>query len=216
MNSTSPHSKRLGSNLMNARESGSTMPRRSGVCSGNQSSHRLSVCVVSPRNDEHCPIAHGLLDRCHSIFASPSRFVVEFNISSFVMYNHPPYILKRLNVPSTHGANGRHPFSVMQAGIFRVLVLYNSLESRTGAMDRFYCPAFTTESSHQIVSFHKPIKSMSCSYLSPATVSRPVHLPCTSQVPIIASFHPHTLLRFLTHFGTYGLLFIQKCFLERK
>ena len=41
-------------------------------------------------------------------------------------------------------------FSVMQAALFRVLVLYNPLESRTGAMDYFYCPAFTTESSHQI------------------------------------------------------------------
>ena len=110
MNSTSPHSKRLGSNLVNARESGSTMPRRSGVCSGSRSSHRLSVCVVSPRNDEHCSITHGLLDRCHSISALPSRFVVEFNISSVVMYNHPPYILKRLNVPSAHGTNGRHCF----------------------------------------------------------------------------------------------------------
>ena len=152
MNSTSPHSKILGSNLMNARESGSTMPRRSGVCSGNQSSHRLSVCVVSPRNDEHCsitPVAY--FERCHSISASlPSRFVVEFTVSSFVMYNHPPYILKRLNVPSTHWNEWTTLFSVMQAALFRVLVLYNPLESRTGAMDYFYCPAFTTESSHQI------------------------------------------------------------------
>jgi len=92
------------------------------------------------------------------------------------------------------------------SGPFRVLVLYNPLESRTGAMDCFYCPAFTTESSHQISClpfvFHKAHRVFVVLVsFSRSGVPNPSHFPCTSQIPIITSFHPTC---FLINIGTYG------------
>jgi hypothetical protein len=145
------------------------MQRRSGVCSGNQSSHRLSVCVVSPCNDEHWPVAQGLFDRCHSISTSPSRFVVEFIISSFVMYNHPPLHAQAPQCPFHLPTDDTFSRSLQTGFLFRVLVSYHPLESWTGATDYFDCPAFTEW--HQFSCLPtKRIKFMSCSYLFPATV----------------------------------------------
>jgi len=215
MNSTSPHSKRLGSNPMNARGSGSTTRRRSGVCSGNQSSHRLSVCVVSPRNDEHFPIAHGLLDRCRSISASTSRFVVEFNISSFVMYNHPPIHTQAPQCPSMERTDNTHFRSYKRPILESWYCIPSRITDRSDGL--FLLPRFLklsrrTNSRVFLSSPQHPSSQCRARIFLPLLCPQSlVMFPCTSQIPTIApSYHPHAqCFGFLINFHPHGL-FLQK------
>ncbi|SRR5258706_13370930 len=126
----------------------------------------------------------------------PSRFVVEFNISSVVMYNHPPYILKRLNVPSAHGTNGRHCFRSCKRPFLESWYCTTSrITDRSDGL--FYCPAFTTESSHQISCppfvFHNTHQVyVVLVYFSSSCV--PVISLVPHKFPLLIRFIPHELL----------------------
>jgi len=139
----------------------------------------------------------------------PSRFVVEFNISSFVMYNHPPYILKRPNVPSAHGTNGRHRFrSCKRAFLESWYCTTSRITDRSGGSSLL--PRFTTESSHQISCLPFVVHHTHRVYVVPVYF-------CSYCVPVI-SLVPHhfpLLLRSnttrpsdrLSGFGTYRNVF---------